>query len=134
VAGPGTSSGVVWWEIESADPVGTQRFYGELFGWTFARAFEDSELGREYWLITNDGRGIGGLQAALPGAPRPQAGVRLYVEADDLEATLERAESLGGVIERRRTFLGTDDFWFANVADPQGISLGLWTSKPEVAP
>ncbi len=123
---------VVWWEIESADPVGTQRFYGELFGWAFRPEFEDSDLDREYWLIQLDGRGIGGLQAALPGAAAPQAGVRLYIEVDDLEALLARAESLGGVVERQRTFLGTDDFWFANVKDPQGISLGLWTSKPEV--
>jgi predicted enzyme related to lactoylglutathione lyase len=127
------ANGVVWWEIESADPPGTQRFYGELFGWTFSPAFSDSELGREYWLIRLDGRGIGGLQAALPGAPAPQAGFRVYVEVDDLEAVLARIEALGGTVERGRTFLGTDDFWFANVVDPQGISLGLWTSKPEVA-
>jgi predicted enzyme related to lactoylglutathione lyase len=126
------ASGVVWWELESADPVGTQRFYGELFGWTFERAFENSELDREYWLIRSDGRSIGGLQAARPGAPPPQAGTRLYVEVDDLEATLARAELAGATVERGRTFLGSDDFWFANVLDPQGISLGLWTSKPEV--
>jgi predicted enzyme related to lactoylglutathione lyase len=121
--------GVVWWEIESADPVGTQRFYGELFGWKFTRAFEE-HLARDYWLVRHDGRGIGGVQAAVPGAPAPQAGVRLYVEVQDMEATLSRAVELGATVERGRTFLGTDDFWFANLLDPQGISLGLWTSRP----
>jgi predicted enzyme related to lactoylglutathione lyase len=29
-----------------------------------------------------------------------------------------------------RTYLGSDDFWFANVRDPQGVSLGLWTTNP----
>jgi hypothetical protein len=42
---------------------------------------------------------------------------------------VERGE-LGATHERGRTFLGTDDFWFANVRDPTGISLGLWTSRP----
>lgn len=123
---------VVWWELETADPAGSQEFYGQLFGWTFRRAFDEpgSELGRDYWLVLHDGRGIGGLQAALPGAAAPQVGVRLYVEVPDLEGVLERAKSLGATVERERVFLGSDDFWFANVRDPQGISLGLWTAQP----
>ncbi|MBB5789969.1 VOC family protein [Jiangella mangrovi] len=128
---------VVWWEIETPDPAGARAFYGALFGWTFERAFDGpgSELGRDYWLIRRGdgdgvGRGIGGLQAALPGQPAPAAGVRLYVRVDDLEATVARAVALGAVSERGRTLLGGDDHWFANVRDPQGISLGLWTSRP----
>jgi uncharacterized protein len=73
------------------------------------------------------------LQAAPVRPAAPHAGFRLYVEVDDLESVLVQAEALGGTVERGRTFLGTDDYWFANVVDPQGISLGLWTSKPEVA-
>jgi hypothetical protein len=127
-----SSNRVVWWEIESPDPAASRRFYGELFGWTFRRDFDqpDSQLSREYWLVEVDGHGIGGLQGALPGATAPQAGVRLYVEVADLEATLARATALGASVERERTYLGTDDFWFANLRDPQGISVGLWTSNP----
>jgi hypothetical protein len=123
--------GVVWWEIETPDPAAAQRFYGELFGWTFRRDFDGpkSQLGRDYWIIERDGTGIGGLQAALPGAPAAQAGVRLYVEVGDLEAMIARAVALGAAVERERTYLGSDDFWFANVRDPQGISLGLWTAN-----
>jgi uncharacterized protein len=123
------TAGVVWWEIETPDPVAAQRFYGELFGWTFRRDFDGpgSQLGRDYWIVEREGAGIGGLQAAPPGAPAPRAGVRLYVEVGDLEATITRAVALGATVERERTYLGSDDFWFANVRDPQGISLGLWT-------
>lgn len=46
------------------------------------------------------------------------------------KATLARAVALGATVERDRTFLGKEDFWFANVRDPQGISLGLWTQVP----
>jgi predicted enzyme related to lactoylglutathione lyase len=57
----------------------------------------------------------------------PQPGTRLYVEVDDLEETLRRAEALGGAVERRRTALGGDDRWFAVVTDPSGVSFGMWT-------
>jgi uncharacterized protein len=122
---------VVWWEIETPDPDRTQQFYRDLFAWEFRPAFDEpnSELQRRYWIIERAGEGIGGLQESRPAAPAPQVGVRLYVEVDDLEATLLRAVELGAALERSRTFLGTDDFWFANVRDPTGISLGLWTSR-----
>lgn len=123
---------VVWWEVETPDPAGSQRFYGDLFGWTFRRDFTqpDAQLGREYWIVEADGRSLGGMQRALPDAPAPQAGVRLYVEVPDLEACIARAVALGASVERGRTHLGADDFWFANLRDPQGISVGLWTSNP----
>jgi uncharacterized protein len=123
---------VVWWEIETPDAGAAQRFYGELLGWTFRREFDGpaSQLGRDYWIVESDGQGIGGLLAALSGMPAPQPGVRLYAEVDDLETTIDRATALGATVERERTYLGSDDFWFANVRDPQGISLGLWTSNP----
>ena len=120
---------VVWWEIDTPDPAGARAFYGELFGWTFRPAFESSELGRDYWIIDSDGTSLGGLQAGVPGSPRPQAGARLYVRVDDLEAVTASAVRLGAVVERGRTYLGTDDFWFANLLDPQGVSFGLWTSN-----
>ena len=130
-----TNGRVVWWEIETPDPEGSQRFYGELFGWTFRRDFDQpgSQLGRDYWIIESDGRALGGLQRALPGAPAAQPGVRLYVEVPDLEAALARARELGAGVERERTYLGADDFWFANFRDPQGISVGLWTANPASA-
>ena len=123
---------VVWWEIESPDPDRTQGFYGALFGWEFRRAFDEpnSELGSRYWIVERAGVGIGGLQESPPTASAVQAGVRLYVEVDDLEATQSRAVELGATSERGRTFLGTDDFWFANLRDPTDIPLGLWTSRP----
>jgi uncharacterized protein len=124
-------SEVVWWEIESPDPDRTMTFYGALFGWEFRRAFDEpnSELERRYWIVERAGDGIGGLQESRQAARAGDAGVRLYVEVDDLEGTLSRAVELGATSERGRTFLGTDDFWFANVRDPTGISLGLWTSR-----
>jgi predicted enzyme related to lactoylglutathione lyase len=120
---------IVWWEVETTDPDGFQRFHAAMWGWEFEPAFAGTELGRDYWLIRDGGTGIGGLQRALDDRP-PHPGVRLYVETDDLEGSLARALERGGRIERSRTALGGDDRWFANLTDPSGVSFGLWTAQP----
>jgi predicted enzyme related to lactoylglutathione lyase len=120
---------VVWWEVETPRVDEFQAFHGAMWGWQFRSAFQDSELGRDYWLILAEGKGIGGLQRALTADP-PRAGVRLYLEVDDLEASIDLAVSLGAAVERGRTELGGDDRWFANLLDPAGVSIGLWTAAP----
>lgn len=122
-------SKVVWGEIETADPVAFQRFHAAMWGRTFRRAFEDSELDADYWLIRAGERVIGGLQRAAASSPPPQVGSRLYVGVDDLEQALDRFETLGGRVERRRTGLGGDDRWYGTALDPTGISFGLWTQR-----
>lgn len=123
-------AGIVWWEIETAEPERFQMFHAAFSGWTFTPAFEDTELGADYWLIQHDGQGIGGLQRASSSASPPSVGTRVYFAVDDLEATLERAVELGGVVERVRIALGGDDRWFGVFRDPAGVSFGLWTEHP----
>jgi predicted enzyme related to lactoylglutathione lyase len=104
-----------------------------MWGWTFEPAFAGTGLGADYWIIKGGGdSSLGGLQRAQSLAP-PHAGTRLYVEAADLEAVLERAQSLGGEVELARTELGGDDRWFATVLDPTGVSFGVWTANPPAA-
>ncbi len=127
----GGMSGIVWWEIETAEPQRFQQFHAALSGWAFEPAFEDTELGADYWLIEQDGEGIGGLQRASASSPPPSVGTRVYLVVDDLESTLDRVVELGGTAERTRTALGGDDRWFGVFQDPTGVSFGLWT---QVAP
>lgn len=125
-------SQIVWWEIETRDPETFQAFHGAMWGWAFERAFQDSELTADYWIVQVGGQGIGGLQRAASDTP-PHAGARLYVEVDDLEAALAAVEERGGRVERRRTALGGEDRWYGTAADPTGISFGLWTGNPSRA-
>lgn len=120
-------AGIVWWEIETAEPELFQRFHAALSGWTFTRAFQDTDLGADYWIIQQDGRGIGGLQRASADAGVSSSGTRVYFAVDELESTLERVVELGGAVERARTELGGDDRWFALFRDPTGVCFGLWT-------
>ena len=124
-----TTAEIVWWEVETPEPEAFQQFHQALWGWSFTAAFQDTELNRDYWIISAGDRTLGGLQRAASNR-EPRAGVRLYLEVDDLEATLRRVDDLGGRIERGRTFLGGNDRWFANVVDPAGIAFGLWTARP----
>ena len=119
----------MWWEVETPHPELFQRFHGALSGWTFARAFKDTALGADYWLVQLDGRGIGGLQRAASPVMVPAAGARVYLAVPDLEETLDRVVELGGRVERPRTALGGDDRWFGTFLDPTGVSFGLWTEN-----
>jgi predicted enzyme related to lactoylglutathione lyase len=99
-----------------------------MWGWEFEPAFADTDLGADYWIVTSEGTSLGGLQRSGAGRT-PQAGVRLYVQVDDLEQALDRVAALGGHVERTRVALGGDDFWFGTALDPSGISFGLWTDN-----
>lgn len=120
-------SGIVWWEVETPDPERFQQFHAALSGWAFEAAFQDTDLGADYWIIQQDGEGIGGVQRA---SVSPCAGTRVYLAVDDLEAALRRVVELGGTVERTRTALGGDDRWFGVFSDMTGVSFGLWTAQP----
>jgi predicted enzyme related to lactoylglutathione lyase len=119
-------SGIVWWETETVEPERFQRLHAALSGWSFEPAFEDTELGADYWINQQNGHGIGGLQRAASSAAPPSVGTRVYLAVDDLEATLERVVRLGGVVQRSRIALGGDDRWFGVFRDPKATPVHLW--------
>jgi uncharacterized protein len=108
---------VVHFEIGGPDDAPLVTFYGELFGWQL-QPFE----GGGYTMIdTNGGGGInGGIGKSQTGEPWST----FYVEADDLQAVLDRAESLGG-----QTVMPITDFGgavtIAMFNDPDGLLVGL---------
>src|SRR5499427_2419349 len=117
--GKGVTMGnaVVHFEIGGPDDAPLVTFYGELFGWKL-QAFE----GGGYTLIdTNGGGGInGGIGKSQTGEPWST----FYVEAEDLQAVLGKAESLGA-----KTVMPVTDFGgavtIAMFNDPDGLLIGL---------
>ena len=80
---------VIHAEIRSADPDATRAFFGDLFGWTYSDgAFPG------YTFVEH------GVEGAIPTAIGPLQGgsdsVLFFVGVEDVEATLARAEQLGG--------------------------------------
>jgi uncharacterized protein len=108
---------VVHFEVGAVDDGPLVAFYGELFGWGL-QGFS----GGGYTMIdTRGGDGInGGIGRSRTGEPWSA----FYVETDDLQGTLERANALGGT-----TVLPVTDFGggvtIAMFNDPDGLLVGL---------
>ena len=79
---------VVHFEIGAADDQPLLEFYGELFGWGL-RAVP----GVNYTLV--DTRGGGGINGGIGRSGTGEAWATFYVEVDDPQAFLDRAEALG---------------------------------------
>jgi uncharacterized protein len=87
---------VVHFEIIGRAPEALRSYYGELFGWAFDTSGpvsgEVSESGN-YGFIEPIGPGVaGGVGGGASYEPR----VLFYVGVPEVEAALQRAESLGG--------------------------------------
>ncbi len=109
---------VTWFEVNGPDPDQTAKFYAELFGW-----HTDPIPGQDYVLIdTHAGSGInGGFGKTREG--QAQASV-FYAEGPDIQALLDKAESLGGKTVVPVTVV-PDMVTFAQFLDPFGNTVGL---------
>ncbi len=106
---------VVHFEIGCRDVAGTQKFFGDLFGWNIQAS------GPAATIDTASAQGIQGHITAL--GHEPQHYTIFYVEVDDVQAYLDKATSLGGKVLVPPVKIPTGTFaWFA---DPEGNTIGL---------
>ncbi|MEM1402484.1 MAG: VOC family protein [Pseudomonadota bacterium] len=115
----------VWHDLISDDPVGSQRFYGELFGWTFEPL---SVLPGKYWTISRDGEPIGGMVAQ--DSLRAQKDVSQWISllsVTDAGAARSLIASSGGEVLREPVSLGSRGT-VAVYADPQGALFATLTT------
>ncbi len=117
---------VVHFEIVGGDNAKQHAYYSELFGWEI-----NADNPMNYGIVQREGNtnaegaGIGG---GICAAPEGYEGhVTFYVEVDDVEAALAKAESLGG----SRT-MGPDEVMEGTVIglfnDPEGHTIGVVSS------
>ncbi|MEH0416842.1 VOC family protein [Streptomyces sp. B21-083] len=115
---------VAWFEIGTDQPEGVKQFYGQLFDWSFQ-------------LNTNT-PGVNYHAVVTPGAQQPTGGVWesegnfpdyavFYVLVQDVAATVERAEELGGKVLMAPT---TDaaGLTFARLEDSTGHNFGVFSA------
>jgi predicted enzyme related to lactoylglutathione lyase len=86
---PGDAPAVDWFEVIGSDAARTQSFYGEVFGWAMAPGFPGYRLVDTQSGESSIGGGVGG------GAEQG-TWATVYANVPDVEATLARAEKLGG--------------------------------------
>lgn len=111
------AAAVNYFEIGSPEPEAARSFYGSLFEWNFG------EPDQGYQMI-NSGQGglwdtssVGGAQWAI-----------FYVQVDDVQETISRAEALGATVAL--PFVDGGALQFAHLIDPQGNRFAVWRPKP----
>jgi predicted enzyme related to lactoylglutathione lyase len=122
--GPSAGSGapVSWFEALGPDPEALASFYCEIFGWTRRHAVAG---GDEYIeILTGAGEGQG-IEGAIGAARDGTAKVHLYASVDDLQASCDKAASLGGGVAVPPMKVG-EQLEFAHLLDPQGNTFGIW--------
>ena len=107
---------VIHAEIRSADPDATRAFFADLFGWTYS---DGAFPGYTFVDTCVDG--------AIPTAISPLQGdtdaVLFFIGVQDVEATLARAEELGGrIVQPAQQVPGVT---FGVFADAQGHLVGV---------
>lgn len=110
---------VVHWEIGAKDAKRLQDFYAKLFDWKI-----DTNNPMNYGMVETGGTGgiNGGIMQAQENMP---AFLTFYVQVDDLQAYLDRAEGLGGKPIVPPTPI-PDVGRFAMFTDPEDNCIGLF--------
>jgi len=119
---------VVHFEIIGNDPPMLRDYYTGLFGWEFQTpspvAQEVSEPGSYGFLdlvTSEDGTGIRG---GIGGGPSYQSHAVFYVGVPDVEAALQRAESLGGT-RVMGPASSPNGLVVGHFTDPEGTLIGV---------
>jgi len=120
---------VVHFEIIGEDPEKLRNYYGELFGWEFDTdspvAEEVSQAG-SYGFVdrntTSDGTGIPG---GVGGGADYDGYAIFYVGVPDVEAALQKAESLGGTRRMGPARNPEKNLVVGHFVDPEGHLVGV---------
>jgi predicted enzyme related to lactoylglutathione lyase len=114
---------IVHFELPAQDPGRAKRFYESVFAWRF-REIGDSPI--EYHM-TEDLEPVGAIY------PRQsdERGPIVYLDTDDIDATLARVRELGGEADDKQPIPGIG--WFSRAEDTEGNPFSLYATD-ESAP
>lgn len=112
-----------WINVLTPNPAESKAWFSKILGWTYA------DLGGMGDMIKVDGHRIGGLfDLAAPNTPPgtpPLIGV--MVKSDDADATVAKANSLGG--SAKPAFDIGEAGRMAEIKDPSGAQIDIWQPK-----
>lgn len=111
-------------ELPADDTDRARRFYSELFGWEFSEmeGFANYLL-FSFGTVERAGGAIG-LRGESTGTQ-----LRVYIEADSIDAVLAKVEGLGGKIVTPRTEIQGQG-WYAVITDSEGNEVGMFEGLP----
>jgi predicted enzyme related to lactoylglutathione lyase len=111
---------LVHWDIQSTDLAKSREFYEEIFGW------KTQQWAPDYALFEVEA-GVGGGISLVEKMPEPC--IEVYIEVEDIPATLAKAVELGGEIVREKMEIGGGMGYLARFTDPCGCLIGLWSKS-----
>lgn len=109
----------VWHELITPDTAGAHGFYSKVLGWK-TQAWEQDP---SYSMFAAASGPLGGSVAQTAGTPHWLG----YIATDDIDATVQKATSLGGSVHKEITTMPTGSK-YAELADPQGAKFGVYWS------
>lgn len=109
---------VNYFEIGSPDEQAARAFYGGLFGWEFG----EPAMPARYSMIGQDKGGLWDTSAM----GRANWAI-FYVQVDDVQAAIARAQELGATVAVPLVDNGRIEF--AHLIDPHGSRFGIWRPK-----
>ncbi len=110
-----------WRELMTQDVEGSTKFYTDLLGWSVNSM--DMGGGMNYDMFMQGERPIAGM-IKPPSAEVPNMWLN-YITVEDLDATVEKAQSLGAQLHMPIMDVPGKGR-FAGMADPQGAPIAFW--------
>ena len=118
---------VVHFEIIGTEPEKLRSYYGELFGWEFDTSSPVSDAVSEptnYGFVEPATDAIG-IPGGVGGGASYDGRAIFYVGVPDVEAALQKAESLGGTRRMGPEQNPGTDLFVGHFNDPEGHLVGL---------
>ena len=112
---------IVHIEIPTQNPTTASEFYSTVFGWKIEA---DAEMD---YVMFDAGNQLGGGFPKIDGEMFKGNDLIVYIDTDDIEATLATIEAHGGKALLPKTEIPTIG-WFAFFADPSGNRMALYKS------
>lgn len=119
---------VVHFEVIGRDPERLRQYFSELFGWVFdtpspvtQEVSDPQSYGFLELVASADGTGIRG---GIGGGPGYESHAVFYVGVPDVEASLQRAESLGGT-RVMGPVTSPSGLVVGHFMDPEGTLIGV---------
>src|SRR5438067_1167383 len=111
-------------EIPVDDPDRAEKFYGDVFGWTFNRY----PGAPSYYGLAATGDTQPGIDGALFQRTEGSA-TTITMSVDSIEDALAKVEGAGGTVVQGKTPVPTMG-WFATCKDTEGNTFGVFATDP----
>jgi predicted enzyme related to lactoylglutathione lyase len=111
---------IIYVDIDALDLATSAKFYKEVFDWNIT-----VDEASNYTAFQSEGGPEGGFHQVQPGEQSKRGPVVVYLQTDDIPATLKEIEAHGGKAEGSITEI-PEGGAYAFFTDPAGVFMGLY--------